>query len=74
MARKKPSEPQPSALPSDEGLQRCTTAAGMPAWRWGADGYPYGYDSPEQEAVAQQQARDNGRSLAELKAQVVAEA
>ena len=62
MTPRRAKEPKSPAL----GLEPCVTAAGMPAWRWGSDGYPYGYDSPAQEEVAQQQARDNGRSMAEL--------
>ena len=70
MAQRRAKESESPAL----DIEPCFTAAGMPAWRWGSEGYPYGYDSPAQEAVAKQQARDNGRSLAELKAHVVAEA
>jgi hypothetical protein len=53
--------------PEDKSLQRCETAAGTPAWRYGKDGYPYGYDTPEQEETAKQQARDYGKSMDELK-------
>jgi hypothetical protein len=55
--------------PSEPGLERCETAAGQPAWRWGPDGYPYGYDPDgvgTLEAVAKQQAEDYGRSWKEL--------
>ena len=65
MNQRKKKAPQESEEP---GLEHCETAAGMPAWRWGHDGYAYGYDSPEQEAVAKQQAMDNGRSMTALRA------
>lgn len=62
MAQRRAKEPKSPA----PDLEPCYTAAGMPAWRWGPEGYPYGYDSLAQEEVARQQARDNGRSMAEL--------
>jgi hypothetical protein len=54
---------------ADTGLQSCLTEAGQPAWRWGPQGYAYGYD-PEghgtPEDVAKQQALDWGQSMDEV--------
>ena len=63
MAQRRAKEPKSPA----PDLEPCYTAAGMPAWRCGPEGYPYGYDSPDQEKVAKQQAMDNGVSMAALK-------